>query len=1032
MLGIGGEGRRTWEDPTWVGVGRLAARSLLVPFPDAASAEPGCQADSPWRQSLRGRWRFALVDRPEDAPEEFVQAGFDDAGWDEIDIPGHWCLQGFGGPHYTNVQMPFGNAPPRVPSLNPTGLHRRHFRIPDGWLGRRVVLHFGGAESALYVWVNGRPVGMSKGSRLPAEFDITEHLVAGENVLAAAVLRWSDGTYLEDQDHWFFGGLFRDVFLVSTGPVHLFDVQARPDFDPASGEGSLFARVEVGSAEPLDPGWRVRVTLHDPRGRAVFRKPLEAEVATDRNPYLFRGQQAEVFARIQRPKPWSAESPALYRLNVALLDPGGAEVEAVCQRVGFRRVEVRDRTFRVNGRPVLVRGVNRHEHDPKRGKAVDRDSMLADIRLMKQSNVNAVRNAHYPNDPLWYELCDEYGLYIVDEADIESHANLASLCHDPAWSAAFLDRGMRMVRRTKNHPCIVMWSLGNESGFGANHEAMAGWIRGYDPTRPLHYEGALRFRLDDVPAATDVICPMYAPIDSIVDWARRTRDPRPLILCEYSHAMGNSNGSLSDYWQAFRATRGLEGGFVWDWVDQGIDWSDEQGRPGWGYGGDFGDEPNDKNFCINGLVWPDREPHPALLELKKVQQPVHVKPSNLAHGRVRVRNEYETTNLSSLRGRFQVEVDGRIVQKGRLPQLDIQAGRSATLQLPLRRRTLDPGQEAWLSVHFESSRDTSWAPRGHEVAWDQLRLPWPTRRASKPGKRSKRTAASLEREPGRIRIRAARVEAVIDEVRGGLEALQLDGRDVLESGPQLCAWRAPTDNDGIKQSGGQELKPMGRWRSQGLDDLAIETEDVRVRQPRDGSAEVLIRQRTPGGLEHRAAVRVTSDGELRWSHTFHVPEALADLPRLGLVLVLPARFENLVWWGRGPHESYPDRKVGARFGRFESTVSAQYVPYIVPQEHGLHVDTRWLELRDRNGAGLRFASDRPFAFSASHFSSDDLYRASHAASLVPRPEMFLHLDAAHRGLGTGSCGPDTLPRYRIAAGSHRLTLSLQLLEASRR
>ena len=1017
MLNIG-DGRRTWEEPECTGIGRLPGRSPLIPFPDAAAALAGPREASPFFASLDGSWRFELAKRPEAVPEAFPSPQFDDESWAEIEVPGHWTCQGFDRPHYTNVQMPFPNDPPRVPGENPTGLYRLRFDLPAAWQGRRVVLHFGGAESALYVWLNGRAVGMSKGSRLPAEFDVTQHVVPGENVLAAAVVRWSDGTYLEDQDHWHHGGLFREVFLYATEPTHLFDVQTRSDFDCETGDGFLHVAALVGSERALEPGWCVRVELIDPRGKRVFRSPLEAAVSADRNPYLFHGQRAELLAPVRRPKPWSAEAPQLYRVVVALLRPDGSECEAQSLRVGFRRVEVRDRELRVNGRAVMIRGVNRHEHDETRGKAVTPEGMVADIRLMKQFNVNAVRNSHYPMDRRWYELCDEHGLYVFDEADIEAHANLASLCHDPRWTQAFVDRGMRMLQRARNHVCVIVWSLGNESGYGANHDALAGWIRRADPSRPLHYEGALRFRLDDVPRVTDLICPMCAPIDAIVEWARTTKDDRPLILCEYSHAMGNSNGSLADYWAAFEKYRGLQGGFIWDWVDQGLRQTDEQGRAFWAYGGDFGDEPNDANFCINGLVWPDRTPHPALFELKKLAQPVVVEERDLSRGRIRVVNKADFRDLRWLRGRFALEVDGRVVQRGRLPRLTAEPGGSQDVTLPLRRPELTAGETCWLTLCFETVRETRWAPARHEVAWAQLPMPWKPRRTSP----RRRAAGALESasENGRLEVRGRGFQLAFDEQEGRLVSWSAGKRSILRAGPSLCVWRAPTDNDGIKaRPSGQAHKPMRRWQDQGLDSLATETDTVVSRTARDGALVFEVRERATGGLEHRCTYRVTADGAVAASHVFRVPDPLDDLPRLGVVLVLEPGLEQLRWLGLGPHESYPDRKAGARRGRFESTVTEQYVPYVVPQEHGHHCDTHWLELRDDKGRGLRIEADAPFGFSASHLSAHDLFRAAHTCDLEPRPEVVVHLDRAHRGLGTASCGPDTLPRYRIKPGRYR-------------
>jgi beta-galactosidase len=1025
MFGFGGAEERTWERPECVGIGRLTARSPLIPYPDSAAALADGRESSPWFLSLNGSWKFSLCPRPEASPEHFYQPNFDDSGWCQIPVPSNWTMQGHDRPHYTNVQMPFPEAPPRVPVENPTGLYRRRFHIPDHWKGRRVVLHVGGAESVLYVYVNGKPVGMSKDSRLPAEFDVTAFVEPGENLLAAMVIRWSDGTFLEDQDHWFMAGIYRDVSLYATGAIHIADVFAVGDLDAQVRNGLLKVRVAVGMDGARSEGWRVRARLVDARGRDVFREPLEETVPSAGNPYLFRGTQVEFLREIRAPHQWSSESPYLYRLVVSLIDSDGSCREAVSCRIGFRKVEVRGRELLINGRPVLIKGVNRHEHDDRTGKTVTRESMLADIRLMKQFNFNAVRTAHYPNDPLWYELCDEYGIYVVDEANIESHAYLASLCHDPRFAAAFLDRGMRMVQRDKNHACIILWSLGNESGCGANHEALAGWIRRTDPSRPLHYEGGLEWNWYRDHTTTDVICPMYPEIAEIVRWAKSGHGQRPLIMCEYSHAMGNSNGSLSDYWEAIETNHGLQGGFIWDWVDQGLRKRDEAGREYWAYGGDFGDQPNDGNFCINGLVWPDRTPHPAMHEFKKLAQPVKIEARSLRQGRIRITNRQDFQDLGWLRGRFELCVDGVVVQKGRLPKLRAAPGAREELTLPLRAPTLAPGQECFLNVRFESARETSFAPRGHEFAWEQFAMPY---RAPKRRARAPKGVLELTQNGARAEIRGKALRLEVDKAAGRIVSLRFAEHELLISGPHLNVWRAPTDNDGIKAWTHQMGRPLGRWLEAGLPDLRLETQSTRVRTARDGSIGIVIRQRAECGLEHRHAYRVLPSGEIEVENSVRIPRELHDLPRIGVTLTLQPGLDRVIWFGRGPQENYPDRKAGAAVGRYEARVTEMYVPYIVPQEHGNRCDVRWLCVVDGAGAGLRIDLPAPLLFSASHFSSDDLYRARHTHELEPRPEVILNLDAMQRGLGTASCGPDTLPRYRIRAGLHRFAYRMRAAE----
>jgi beta-galactosidase len=1032
-------GAPTWMNPECTSIERLESRSPLIPFPDSESARSQPPEASPWYISLNGSWRFRYCTSPESAPRDFFEPDHADADWDAIEVPGNWTLQGHDRPHYTNIQMPFdpelGLAPPQVPDENPTGLYRRCFTLPADWDARRVVLHFGGAESVLYVYVNGSPVGLSKDSRLAAEFDVTRYLRPGDNVVAVMVIRWSDASYLEDQDHWWMAGLHRDVYLYATGDTHVADVFARAGLEGDGTTGKLHASVLVGFESGSAPGWSAGLQLYDPRGRACFSRARSVDVPIESNPWVFRGHVAELLESLPNVDRWSAEEPNLYRLVVSLRDPSGACRESVSCRVGFKRVEVAEGELLVNGRPVLIKGVNRHDHDDEKGKTVSRELMRADVELMKQFNFNAVRTAHYPNDPHFLELCDEYGLYVVDEANAESHGYLRSLSQDPRYDRAFQERSTRMVQRDKNHACVILWSLGNESGYGPCHDAAAGWIRRYDPSRPIHYEGALDWDWYRDHAATDVICPMYPQLTELVKWARTNRDHRPLIMCEYAHAMGNSSGSLGDYWDAIEANHGLQGGFIWDWVDQGLKRVDADGREYWAYGGDFGDSPHDANFCINGMIWPDRTPHPAMWEMKKLAQPLAVSGRNLRKGRVRITSKQDFASLDWLEGRWSLCVDGKPVQKGRLPRLNLPPGASRDFDLPIERPALQPGQECWLDFEFVTRKASRWAPRAHSVAWEQLAMPWRARKPPAPKRAPmKRGDAGVEVEQGASRalVSCGRLLLEFDLEAGGLTRLRAGERDLVVEGPRLDLWRAPTDNDGIQTLGLIQGKALGRWRDWGIEELEVEPGRLRVSRGRDGSASVVMDHVARGRAEgpevrHRQQWRIEPDASIRMSNVIEVPRELDDLPRVGVRLALAQGLESLRWLGRGPHESYSDRCRGAAMGFWTSTVSDQYVPYIVPQAHGNHVDTRWLSLREVGGAGLLVAGAEPFEFSASHYRESDLGRAHHTFELEPRREVFLHIDARQRGLGSASCGPDTLPQYRVGAGRFRIGLAIRSL-----
>lgn len=967
-----------WTQPECTGVNRLRGRATALPY---AGAEDALADRDAFVLALDGRWSFLLVDSPEDTPTDFAAPDLDSSDWDEADVPGNWTMQGFDSPHYTNVVMPFEpDDPPQVPADNPTGLYRTGFDIPAGWAGRRLVLSFGAVTSCFAVWVNGAFVGVGKDSRGPSEFDVTDAVRTGTNTLAVQVVRWSDASYLEDQDQWWQAGINRSVSLYATAPTFLHDVSAAADYDHTTGRGSLRIDAIVGNVP--DPQWTVRIGLFDQNGAPVLVEPPTAAVWGEGRSWP-RDGVATASADIAEVSPWSAETPTGYTVVVSLHDGDGTEVEATRIRVGFRSVEVRDRKLLVNGRAVYLKGVNRHEHHDSRGSAVDRETMRRDIALLKACNVNAVRCSHYPPDPYWLELCDDYGLYVIDEANIESHAHYDLLALDSRYASAFLDRGSRMVLRDRNHPSVIGWSLGNESGYGPSHDALAGWIRATDDSRPLHYEGAIRPDWATGRAASDIVCPMYPSIAQIVEWAETTTDDRPLIMCEYAHAMGNSCGSLADYWEAIRGHDGLQGGFVWELIDHGILKSTEDGRDYWAYGGDFGDEPNDGNFCCDGLVWPDRTPHPAMHECKAVFAPVRAAAADLSNGELVVRNEYGFLDLSHVRASWEVAVDGQVVESGTLPPLWAPAGGHQLAIVPISAR--QPAGESHLLVRFHDTRDDALLGRDHEIGWAQFALGCTVDGVATPGG----DALDVDRSTGAVRWQV--------------------GDEQLAFAPVPTVWRAPIDND---------RQVEDRWRTWGLDTARYEVGSVDV----DGSVAVVRGRLALVGHERR--VTAGAGGVLHVEEAFEVPADLDDLPRLGVTFDLPAGFEELTWLGRGPHESYCDRTASTAVGRWKSTVDEQYVPYIYPQEHGNHVDVRWLALRRADGAGVLVSGVGLFEAKAGHYSDATLAAARHTVDLVRDDVVHVALDVRQRGLGGGSCGPDTLARYLVPTGVSRLAYRL--------
>ncbi len=1028
------------SDPTVTGVSRSPMRTPWVPFPDLDSARSDDPSTSPWWRSLDGTWDLAMFESLAAVPAGALTAdpatdGECEVAWSPIEVPGAWTTQRdaagerFVAPHYTNVVMPFDADPPEVPPENPVGVHRRVVSVPRDWSGRRVVLRVGAAESALAVYVDGHFVGGGTDSRLANEFDITERVRPGRRcTIVLVVARFCAATWLEDQDQWWHGGIQRSVALYSMARSYLVDVAARPGLS-APDVGTLDLELTVAGPAAREPGWTVEATVEQlrapgRRGRTLAGTGALAVPVWDASSdaaQLIGGmfvRPGVVGTELSVPgiRPWNHEDPQRYRLVVTLRAPDGSVVEATSRSTGFRSVEVCGNELLVNGEPVLVHGVNLHEHDPQRGRAVPAELTRRDLELMKAHNLNAVRAAHYPHDEHLAELCDELGLYLVDEANVESHARQASLCHDPRYTGAIVERVQRMVLRDQGHPSIILWSLGNESGDGAAHAAAAGWVRRHDPSRALHYEGPLMHDLYAAAPETDVVCPMYAPIDDIVAWAESGRDDRrPLILCEYSHAMGNSNGSLSDYWAAIESTHGLQGGFIWEWLDHGLERDPRAdgtaigtgpgGVTSWGYGGDFGDHPNDANFICDGLVSADRTPHPAMREVHWVGRPVSVEWVSETRRRLVVTNRRWFTGLEDLRAIWALRIDGRVVDRGELHLPEVAPRGSATIPSPVRSPRVPPGAEVHLDVEWSLRRAVPWAPKGHVVSFDQLEVtpsvrPMAAADMSAPSSAARSTARS-DGQP---------------DVRVG----ELDWRPTI--------FRALTDNDGIRQSWMRShIGQLRRWIDvQGLDRCTW--------ADGPGSGEL----RAPGVDDPVVVQRTLGDHPDGWTEVrvmFRLPAALADPPRLGTEWILPGMLDRVEWFGDGPHECYPDRRSAATVGHWDATVDSMYTDYAVPQEHGHRTGVRWVALRggDRSRAappGWLVVAEQSFGggtigMGVRRHSDDELWCCTHTDELAtltathPKRTV-MYLDVAQRGLGTGSCGPDALDRYRIAAGRHEL------------
>lgn len=1140
---------KAWESPETTASARLPMRSPLLPFPShkaaLAAARNGPSASegagNPWFLSLDGIWSFALAENPGVVPDNFFATAFDASAWAKVVVPGTWTLQGFDKPHYTNVVMPFGNIPPSTPvKHNPTGLYRTQFELPPLWEKRRVVLHVGGAESFLRVYCNGAEVGFSKDTRLPAEFDLGPYLTPGKNLLAFEVIRYTDSSFIEDQDQWWYGGIYRSVYLYSTDFAYLADMDLRPILDDDFHSGHLRAVVRLGftfdptgghpregmaptdyadevnaqGAEPAQSGnlatgsvqtgttyknttqtgrqgdYGVHLCLYVP---GCGDTPLTTATVHVASRYNDSGWEAHFDISVPAPRLWSHEDPALYCVVVSLISPAGVEVEHEACRIGFRRVEVRDRKLLINGKAVLIKGVNRHEHDERHGKTLELPDMIRDIELMKRNNINAVRTSHYPNDERWYELCDLYGLYLVDEANIESHAFYDQLCRDPRWAAAFLDRGSRMVLRDKNHPSVIIWSLGNESGYGPNHDMLAGWIRSFDPLRPIHYEGALRPEwgqgwhtpesLKRGHTASDIVSTMYPPLELLESWAKTTEDDRPFIMCEYSHAMGNSNGSLSDYWELVERyrDRGLQGGFIWDWVDQGIEAHDAAGKKYWKYGGDFGDEPSDLDFVCNGLVFADRTPKPVLGECDKLFQPVQATAIDPAAGRVRITNRFDFSTLDQVQLRWSIEVEGEKLLTGTEKLAPVRPDESVEMTIPIpwteAALVRVAGAESFLFLEFILDEEKPWAPKGYRIGWEQMPLSAKQRRyafaaatrlgwiefaandtggsndAGDTGSASSVTCSpqasggtescgetSCEDLSRGIRVNCAKGDYVASfSPDGFLASFAGGGVERLRSPLVMNLWRVPTENDGLKTFMSQRGKPgfsfycqnkvMYEWLDAGLDSLCFSLVGRQNLIDREDSLTFIHEVNTKKNC-HVGKLRQTwrfGDFGLAGTFVFDLDLSLPELPRVGLSCALPPTFEQVRWYGRGPEECYSDRKAGSPVGLYERSVDELRVPYVLPQENGNRTDVRWVEfIAPVTGARLHFRSDRPIDFSASHYAPANVWEARHECDLIRRDEIFATLDVAQRGVGTATCGPDTLERYRLRPGEYRLDIDMLL------
>jgi len=998
---------KDWENPELTGLHNERPHATQVITPDAKTARSiewvnnAQRTKSPFYRSLNGAWKYHYSSNQTVRVPDFWKTDFSDADWETIPVPANPELHGFGIPIYVNISYPWRRPwkPPFTPGDDPhntVNSYRKTFELPRDWSGRHVYLTFDGVNSFFNLYVNGAPVGMGKDARTPVEFDVTSQLKPGKNLIAVENFRWCDGSYLEDQDFWRLSGIYRDVYLWSAPALHLRDFQVQTLLDNECRDSELKFTAQVINAAAQEGQGTVQAVLLDAEGKTVLTIPAVATQVDGHGE-----KEVLLSAKVANPFKWSAETPYLYKLLVTVTDASGKVQEVVPCNVGFRKVEIREGNLLVNGRRILIKGVNRHEFDADLGQAITVDGMKRDILVMKQNNINAVRCSHYPNQPAWYDLCDRYGIYLIDEANIESHGmgyGRESLAKQPEWAEAHMNRTVRMVERDKNHPSVIIWSLGNEAGDGPNFEATSRWIHQRDASRPVHSEQA------GTKSYTDIVCPMYPSARTLSDYSSRDQT-RPFIMCEYSHAMGNSSGGMWSYWSQIYTKPHLQGGFIWDWVDQGLRHplpaGAFQNNPGahnyfWAFGGDYGPKgtPSDQNFCCNGLVTPDREPHPGLFQVKHIYQYVHCKPASTDGRTVEIRNWHDFVNLNEIaRGAWRLMEDGRVLQKGALASLDIDAGQTRKVVIPIKAFSPKPGFEYFLELDFTLAHDMAWARAGHLMAWDQFRLP----DAAPATEVQVGTHGPLEiiQDADQAVVWSKNFKATFDKKTGALKSWTYRKVELIQSPLRPDFWRAPTDND----RGRNMDKSQGVWRK-AHEEAVLKSFTVEP-LPEQGAVSIKASFTLPkvdATWENIYTAHV--NGDIRVQANFKPAKTnLPKLPRLGLQMALPADFERITWLGPGPQETYCDRK-DAKVGMYSGTVDGQFYPdYVEPGETGNKTDTRWVALAGKKGAGLMAIGLPLLSVNALHFTADDLESGEHPYQLRRRDEVVLNLDLMQQGAG---------------------------------
>jgi len=988
-----------WENLDIIQVNREPARSYYIPYADEKTALGKKPGTSPFYQTLNGGWKFQYNETIKEVKEDFFNENFSTTLWDDLTVPSCWQVNGYDKCHYTNVNYPFPCDPPYVPDNNPVGTYIREFNMSEAFEEKEKYIVFEGVNSCFYLWVNGKFVGYSQGSRVPAEFNISSYIKAGKNKLAVLVLKWCDGSYLEDQDLWRFTGIFRDVYILERDTSHIIDAFNKVELSKDYKKGTINCEISCKGSLP------VKTVLKDKTNAIVASSEIKVNGT------------GSFKIEIENPTLWNAEEPYLYHLFFYSGD------EVLHFNIGFKNVEVNAGVFMINAVPLKLKGVNRHDSHPELGQTIPLNHMIKDLKLMKRHNVNSIRTSHYPNDPRFLELCDEYGFYVVAEADLECHGVMATgdlhmLTKNPKWEKSFLDRAIRLVERDKNHPSVAIWSLGNESGYGVNHIAMAKWIKERDTSRLVHYEGADSGYKGSIDINyIDINSRMYASVKDIEEYAINEENKKPLFLCEYSHAMGNGPGDLKDYWDIIYKYPKLMGGCVWEWCDHGIKTTNATGKEFYAYGGDFGDKPNDGNFCMDGLVYPDRIPHTGLLELKKVISPIKIEALDLITGSFKLTNLYDFIDLSKLSLHWSIEKDGDIIKEGTLPQLKVNPSESVVINLDYDYPT-PSSSKYYLNIAFKQKVTTLWSQSDYEISFEQFEL------ATEFVTTSNNVfipPINVEEKDNIINIEGFDFSYCFDLYKGAFTNISKNNISMISSMPKFNIWRAPTDND-------RNIKH--KWIEEGFERAEMKVYSSKIINTTSTFIEIAVDFSLGGYIKspilHGVVLwRISGNGEITLSTRINVREELIFLPRFGLQLEMPQGNEEVEYFAYGPHENYIDKKQSVKQSKYLTTVDDMFENYLFPQENGSRCGSKWVIVSNQLGMGLKFTTSKEFSFNVAHYTPEDLNNADHPYELIKRKETIVNIDYKMSGVGSNSCGPELLPKYQLSEKTFEFELKIK-------